>query len=209
MRYSVLSACWYATASTWWGSSLCCCEWEFLYSAGISVQSVRITSNCAVQPWPVCAHQFVLRGQIKNICTGSFKTRKRHINLGLGKMTLCYLVSRTKACVRCISADLCFHANDLTSGHSFLCVHCSKWAVRRRGLSDVTCNHGGEMEVSRKQSEGNKRKLNGRSMILTQFFLTCSARRLPDLVQFCTDIMCFCWTLERIFLNRSNTVSLL
>lgn len=63
----------------------------------------------------------------------------------------------------------------------------------RRLLSNVTCSHDGEMEVPRKQreAEGSKRKINGRSIILTQFFLTCSARRLQDLLEFCTDIICF------------------
>jgi len=51
----------------------------------------------------------------------------------------------------------------------------------------------GEMEVPRKQREadGNTRKINGRIIILTQFFLTCSARKLQDLVEFCTDVICF------------------
>jgi len=63
----------------------------------------------------------------------------------------------------------------------------------RRILSNVTCNHDGEMEVPRKQreAEGSKRKINGRSIILTQFLLTCFARRLEDLVEFCRVVICF------------------
>lgn len=73
--------------------------------------------------------------------------------------------------------------------HSFTCiaVHELMW------LSDVTCNHDGENGSPGKQreTEGNKRKINGRIIILTQFFLTCSARKLQGLVEFCTDVICF------------------
>lgn len=86
---------------------------------------VGIASECSlvVQSVPISGR---LRGKIyRNICTGSFKTRKRPINLHLvRKHCLLYKPYLSIVSVSCICTDLCFHAavafesyhaNDLTS----------------------------------------------------------------------------------------------